>query len=137
MPITLEGGVDVMDEYIYNALSGYYSTLEKTGYLPNDISEKLLLLGFYNDFAINDYRGIIDKEDYKLIEKALECLYGTNCLMPYPNYKMAKLHLGSINELTERVKALEETDVLKLIHHPESAEGDMESDVYLAVEEEE
>ena len=75
-----------MDEIIYNALTSYYHALEKLGYMSNSQAQKLLLLIFYRDFVFNDYRGLISREDYQLIERALNCLYGTTCLIPYPDY---------------------------------------------------
>ena len=84
-----------MDEIVYEALYKYYHALELKGYMSNIQSYKLLILSFYMNFISNDYRGIISKEDYSLIEKALNCLYGTSCLIPYPDYlKMGKLRLG-------------------------------------------
>ena len=107
--------VDVMDEVVYQALSKYYNVLEKTGYMSDTNVRKLLLLSFYRDFVYSDYRGILSKDDYLLIERALDCLYGSTCLIPYPDYlKMGKLNLGSITELGQRVRELEETEVLKL-----------------------
>lgn len=126
-----------MDEMIYNALTSYYHALEKLGYMSNSQAQKLLLLIFYRDFVFNDYRGIISKEDYQLIERALNCLYGTTCLIPYPDYlKMGKLHLGEITELAQRVKNIEDTEVVKLIHDLDNAEGTLPSDVLLYAEEE-
>lgn len=126
-----------MDEMIYNALTSYYHALEKLGYMSNSQAQKLLLLIFYRDFVFNDYRGLISKEDYQLIERALNCLYGTTCLIPYPDYlKMGKLHLGEITELAQRVKNIEDTEVVKLIHDLDNAEGTLPSDVLLYAEEE-
>lgn len=106
--------VDVMDELIYDALSSYYNALELKGYMSQKDSEKLLVLIFIRDFVFNDYRGLISKEDYYLIERALDCLYGTTCLIPYPDYlKMGKLHLGEMTEMANRVKTLEETEVIQ------------------------
>lgn len=126
-----------MDEIIYNALTSYYHALEKLGYMSNSQAQKLLLLIFYRDFVFNDYRGLISKEDYQLIERALNCLYGTTCLIPYPDYlKMGKLHLGEVTELAQRVKNIEDTEVVKLIHDLDNAEGTLPSDVLLYAEEE-
>lgn len=98
-----------MDEYVYQVLSKYYSTLGKLGYINDCSIGKLLVLSFYNEFIYDDYRGLLSREDYLLIEKALNCLYGSVCLMPYPDYlKMGKLKLGSITELSQRVKVLED-----------------------------
>ena len=103
-----------MDEMLYSSLSRYFSTLEVKGYMPYSQMEKLMILCFYRDFVFSDYRGILSKDDYLLIERALDCLYGSSCLIPYPDYlKMGKLHLGQATELANRIKAIEETKVLK------------------------
>jgi hypothetical protein len=103
-----------MDRIIYKALCSYYNALEKTGYQSFKQTEKLLVLCFLRDFVYNDYRGLISKDDYLMIERALDCLYGSTCLIPYPDYlKMGKLHIGEMTEMAQRVKTLEETEVLK------------------------
>ena len=121
-----------MDEIIYNALGSYYNALEKKGYMSYANMQKLLLLIFYRDFVFHDYRGILSREDYLLIERALDCLWGSTCLIPYPDYlKMGKLHLGEITELSHRVKTLEDTDVLKAF----DADGTSDSDIIITAEE--
>ena len=125
----------VMDNIIYTALKGYYDALEKLGYMSSKHSEKLLVLCFLRDFVFHDYRGLLNKEDYYLIEKALNCLYGSTCLIPYPDYlKMGKLHLGETTEIAHRLKELEEADVVKVIHDLTSVEN-TNSDVLICVEE--
>ena len=126
-----------MDELIFNALCQYYDVLGKVGYYKYTDVFKLLVLIFYRDFVFGDYRGILSRADYMLIERALNCLFGTTCLIPYPDYlKMGKLHLGEITEMAQRVKNLEDTDVLKLIHDIESAEGDVQTDIVVIAEDE-
>lgn len=106
--------VDVMGETVYESLSAYYDALSKLGYMSQDKGKSLLLLSFFNEFVYNDYRGVISREDYRVIERALNCLFGSNCLIPYPDYlKMGKLHLGEMTELAYRVKKLENTEVIK------------------------
>ena len=127
-----------MDEMIYNALSTYYTALEKTGYLPYFNARKMLVLIFIRDFVYHDYRGHITEDDYHLIERALDCLYGTTCLIPYPDYlKMGKLHLGETTEMAQRVKNLEDTNVLKVIHDEELYPGSVDSDIVWVPEEDE
>lgn len=105
-----------MDEMVYNILCTYFDTLEYTGYLSDKDAHKVLILCFYKDFAFEDFRGNISEEDYHIIERALDCLYGTSCLIPYPDYlKMGKLQLGSMSEISRRLKHLEDTDVLKAV----------------------
>lgn len=118
-----------MDNIIYNALNRYYHALELKGYMPYKDMQKVLILIFLRDFVFHDYRASLSKEDYYTIEKALDCLYGTTCLIPYPDYlKMGKLYLGQMTEMAARVKTLEDTAVLKLIHDTENSENP-ESDV--------
>ena len=118
-----------MNEILYNALTKYYHVLELKGYMANSHAVKLLILIFFRDFVFHDYRGLITKEDYHLIEKALDCIYGSTCLIPYPDYlKMGKLYLGEMTEMAQRVKTLEDTPVLKLLN-PEDAESNPNSDV--------
>ena len=125
-----------MDEIIYNALSRYYHALETLGYMAHHHAQKLLLLIFYRDFVYHDYRGLISKKDYLLIEKALNCLFGSTCLIPYPDYlKMNKLYLGNMTEMAQRIKTLEDTNVLKAIHDLNSVDNDVQSDVVITVEE--
>ena len=104
-----------MDEMIFDALGGYFKTLKKLGYVPYNQVVKLLILTFYRDFVFKDYRGMLTESDYHLIERALDCLYGTTCLIPYPDYlKMGKLHLGEMTEMAQRVKKVENTPVVKV-----------------------
>lgn len=118
-----------MDEILYNALTKYYHALELKGYMANSHAVKLLVLIFFRDFIFHDYRGLITKEDYYLIEKALDCIYGSTCLIPYPDYlKMGKLYLGEMTEIAQRVKTLEDIPVLKLLD-TEDAESNPNSDV--------
>lgn len=98
-----------MDEFVYNAFCQYFTALSKLGYYRYKDVYKLLVLSFIKDFVYNDYRGLISRDDYHTIEKALKCLYGTTCLIPYPDYlKMGKLHLGEMTELAQRVQNLDD-----------------------------
>lgn len=125
-----------MDEMIYNTLSYYFHALEVKGYMPFRDSVKALLLIFYRDFVFNDFRARITEEDYHLIEKALDCLYGTTCLIPYPDYlKMGKLYLGEMTEIAQRVKNVENTPVVKLLHDLTNAEGDIDTDIMVTTDE--
>lgn len=102
--------------------------------MPYQDVQKLLILSFYKDFIFGDYRGLLSKEDYYLIEQALDCLYGSTCLIPYPDYlKMGKLYLGEMTEMAQRIKNVENTEVLKVIHGV--PEGDTDSDIIVIEEE--
>lgn len=123
-----------MDEIVYQGLARYFHALKSAGYMPYKDMTKLLILIFYRDFVFHDYRAVLKKEDYKLIERALDCLYGSTCLIPYPDYlKMGKLYLGQMTEMAQRIKSVEDAAVLKLIHDTGSVENP-DSDVTVLVE---
>ena len=101
--------VDVMDEFVYSAFDTYFKTLEKLGYMSQRNVNSLLVLNFFYELIYQDYRGYVKQEDYHAIDEALNCLYGTTCLIPYPDYlKMGKLKLGEMTEVLSRVKTAEE-----------------------------
>ena len=103
-----------MDEFVYNALCHYFAALSKLGYYKQEDVDKLLVLIYINTLLSDDYRGHISDEDYAAIEMALNCLYGTSCLIPYPEFKkMGNLKLGDLTELAQRVKNIENTKVIK------------------------
>lgn len=93
-----------MDKVLYDSLCRYFATLAKVGNVSYNSVDKLLVLIFYKHFIYEDYRGNLSKEDYSTIEQALDCLFGSTCLIPYPNYlEMGKLHLGDITEMAHRI----------------------------------
>lgn len=103
-----------MDNIIFNTITDYYKVLQRRGYHSYKDVKRILVLSFYRNFVMSDYRGLISREDYSYIERALNCLFGSTCLIPYPDYlKMGKLHIGEMTEMAHRVKTLEETEVLK------------------------
>ena len=121
-----------MDEIIYNGITSYYKALGKLGYYRYKDVFRLLLLCFYREFTLEDYRGILSREDYRQIERALNCLFGSTCLIPYPDYlKMGKLHIGEMTEMAQRLKTIEETEVLKA----EDFSSETESDIIITAEE--
>ena len=122
-----------MDEILLSTLTDYYKVLQRRGFFSYSGTMKILVLCFFRDFVFCDYRGILSKEDYHNIEKALNCLFGSNCLIPYPDYlKMGKLHLGEMTELAQRIKNVENTDVLKAF----DADGTGDSDIVILADEE-
>ena len=110
--------VAAMERIVYNTLCNYFNALEQKGYMSNKDSQKALVLSFYWDYIYNMPGHILKRDEYMLIEKALDCLYGSTCLIPYPDYlKMGKLHLGQMEEIDARLTAVENTKVVKGKNH--------------------
>lgn len=127
-----------MDEFVYTSIGRYFHTLQNFGYLSYKNVKSLLVLIFFYNIIYHDYRGLIRKKDYGIIERALNCLYGTTCLIPYPDYlKMGKLKLGEMTEMAQRIKNIEEEPVLKLIHDISTVDNpENNSDVEVVLSEE-
>ena len=104
-----------MVNYLYEALCKYFGHLCNTGYAKQSEVDKLLLLALIRKMVDCDFRGLIDKTDYDIINKTLYKLYGTSCLTPYPDYYNCKtkriMYNCSISELVHRVERLERDGV--------------------------
>lgn len=99
-----------MGEYLYNNIEHYFLALKKVGHYKYKDVYKLLVLIFWYHILFEDYRGYIKRDDYRLIEKGLNCLYGTTCLIPYTRYlKMGNLKLGEMTEVLSRIEKVEDT----------------------------
>lgn len=100
-----------MVNYVYEALCKYFEHLCHTGYMPGEVVDKLLILSFIQRMVECDFRGHLNEEDYNKINTALYKLYGTSCLLPYPNYFNNEynriMYTCSISELANRVRRLE------------------------------
>lgn len=105
-----------MDNMIYEILYKYFNSLAISGYKNYEKVYKILFLVSIEEFIRNDFYGYLTKEDYNEINKALYCIYDTDCLIPVPNYKtynMNKLYIGSLSEMAHRITTLENTKVVK------------------------
>lgn len=71
---------------VSNSLNNYFEVISKTGYKPYSEVHKLLVYLFIEEILTGDMSLFITENDYKSIEGAVECLYGT-CLIPYPDYR--------------------------------------------------
>lgn len=100
-----------MVNYTFNTLCRYFTHLCNTGYMKQDEVNKLLLLTTIRRFVDCDFRGLLDEDRYNKINKALYKLYGTSCLIPYPDFYNRKnkrvMYTCSISELANRVENLE------------------------------
>ena len=104
-----------MDDLLYNTYLKYFTKLSNVGY-GSDVDLKKIIFYTFIYELVNTTSIVISEKDYKEIETALYCIYGTSCLIPYPNYckNSMYLHLGDITELASRVvKAEKEIEYMK------------------------
>ena len=98
-----------MDNLLYESCLRYFTSLANFGYRNEEDVKKLLFYVYIQELV--DSSVSISEEDYKHIEGALYKLYGTTCLMPYPDYcESMNNHLSDIAELEARVSRIEASD---------------------------
>lgn len=68
-----------------HSLDSYFNTLSQFGYKKQSDLDKLIILLFIEEL-LTEERVLITEEDYRDIDNALNCLYGSSCLIPYPLY---------------------------------------------------
>lgn len=67
----------------YTAVSRYFSRLANFGYIPNaEIDRVLALIAIKR--LVNNY--LLNEAQYRIAENALNCLWGSSCMLPYPEY---------------------------------------------------
>lgn len=102
-----------MVEQVYNSLNKYFIHLGNTGYVKQSSVERLLLFTLIQEFVDNVLGLYLTKEDYLEINKALYCLYGSDCMIEYPDYYNPKtkrvMYTGGCSDLLSRIEELEET----------------------------
>lgn len=79
-----------------DSLETYFKTLENTGYMRYDNVFSLLALLLVDDFLNTELSTYVSEEDYKTIGNFLYCLFGKNCLIPYPQFIKEIPQIGTI-----------------------------------------
>ena len=72
-----------MDKVLNESLTRYFNVLSKLGYMSYSEVDKLLVLIFIYE---SDCKSFITEKENRILDSALYCLYGTTCLIPYPEY---------------------------------------------------
>lgn len=81
-----EGVVVDITRKALNSVDNYFNTLAQFGYKKQLDVDKLLILLFIEELLTEEMRFFVTEEDYRSIDNALNCLYGSSCLIPYPQY---------------------------------------------------
>lgn len=74
-----------MDKLLYQALINYFNALTKLGYMKYSSVNKLLVLIYIKNLLEGDCVSYLTSVDYQNISYALSKLYGSTCLIPYPD----------------------------------------------------
>lgn len=97
--------MDNLTNIVSQSLINYYDLLSNYGYFKMKEVYKLLVLSYIEDLLTSDLVYKISEEDYRYIMQSVNCLLGTNCLLPMPIKKTQ-------DDITHTIK----TAYIPLIH---------------------
>lgn len=96
-----------MDNIVYESTKRYFNTLSNFGYTNYCEVVKVLYLVMINKMVYKYFPGSITEDDYRVIEKSLYNIFGTSCLVPYPQYcnynNMDRLHAEDATDLINAI----------------------------------
>lgn len=71
-------------EYLYKALTDYFTALKNYGYKNLKATKTLAFILLFQQFLETDFKYYRDSKKDSLWDKFLLCVYGTDCMFPYP-----------------------------------------------------
>ncbi len=96
--------MDRLDNLAYTGISRYFKTLSTFGYKGYKDVNKLLILLFIEDLSKESSLSLyIDEKDYRTITNVLYCLFGSTCLIPYPEFVVNTSLVQALNDVTPRI----------------------------------
>lgn len=102
--------MDRLDNMAYIGVSNYFQALSVLGYKGHKEVNKLLILLFIEDLLRSSFSLYINEEDYRTITNVLYCLFGSTCLIPYPEFAVNTTLVQALNDVTPRIT---ENDILR------------------------
>lgn len=113
--------MDKLTELSYNGINTYFNTLATLGYKNYKEVNKLLTLLFIEEFINGPFSLYINEEDYRTITNVLYCLYGSTCLIPYPEYISGTSLIQSLNSDNVRLSEnnlirISENEFIRLVN---------------------
>lgn len=95
--------MDGLDNLAYIGVSNYFKALSTFGYKSYKEVDKLLVLLFIEGLLRGPLSMYIDDCDYKTITNVLYCLFGSTCLIPYPEFVVSTSLVQDLNANTPRI----------------------------------
>lgn len=113
--------MDKLDNLAYEGVKRYFRTLSKFGYKSYKEVNKLIVLLFIEDFLREPFNLYIDEKDYKVIANTLYSLFGSTCLIPYPEFVADTSLVQALNVNTPRITEdnilrFNENELIKLLN---------------------
>ena len=95
------------------SLGYYFNALTQFGYKKQGDVNRLLVYSFIEEMLTGEMRYHITEKDYRTIEQALSCLYGSSCLIPYPQHANEDSLFGRMESAILIVPRITEDDNIR------------------------
>ncbi len=110
-----------LNNLAYISTNNYFQSLSTLGYKGYNEVNKLLVLLFIEDLLNGPFDLYIDEDDYKVITNILYCLFGSTCLIPYPEFAVNTSLVQTLNADTPRISEdniirFSEDELLRLVN---------------------
>lgn len=102
--------MDKLDNLAYAGVDNYFKALSTFGYKSYTEVNKLLVLLFIGGLLRGPLSLYIDECDYRTITNVLYCLFGSTCLIPYPEFAVNTSLIQALNADTPRIS---EDDIIR------------------------
>lgn len=99
-----------MNNLAHVSITNYFNALASSGYKSDKETYKLLVLLFINELLDSSFSLYITEEDYKTIDNVLNCIYGSSCLIPFPQHTSNTSLVQALNITKNRIT---ENDVIR------------------------
>lgn len=77
---------NIVGEKLLYAFDKYFINLSQFGQSKKIDDNSLLVLMLINNLLNGPTKSFITESDYKIMDLALNCLYGKSCLIPFSEY---------------------------------------------------
>lgn len=97
-------------DYLLKSVTQYFNTLRQLGYSKYDNVHKLIIFLYIEEMLSGPMSLFITEEDYNTITKCMYCMFGTSCLLPYPEYLN---NIPPVRDVFDNKFRITEDDILR------------------------
>lgn len=103
----------IAEDRALKTLDTYFSVVEKTGYVKENVLDRFMMYLFLIDF-VEFTHDFFTEKDYDIVADALASLFSTgNCMLPYPVFCTNRFTLGRAHYMgTFKVRVTEAEEII-------------------------
>lgn len=95
--------MEELNNLAYTGINNYFKALSTFGYKNYTDTYRLLALLFISELLDSQFSMYIDEDDYRTITNVMYCLFGSSCLIPYPEFNVNTSLVWNLNNGESRI----------------------------------